>query len=171
MKLFLLASVSASIVKRDVEDKTLEGEKRYNQLVDMMTHYNPDFDERKYWAYGCNCLNVGDRAMSDPGYGKPVDDLDAVCKKYKDCVKCAKQEFGEMCIGEFVRVSYLRSSWQFTKCFWNRNSSLKPSSVQIRLQEWRSFLQKQCQHLWSGSLRMWCHDCSWTCPCQRRLPN
>ena len=122
MKLFLLASVSASIVKRDVEEKTLDGEKRYKQLVDMMEHYNPDFDERKYWSYGCNCLNLGDRAMSDPGYGKPVDALDTVCRKYKDCVKCAKLEFGEMCIGEFVKVSYfekVNDAPETTKCSLN----------------------------------------------------
>ena len=32
---------------------------RYFQLKEMMIHYNPDFDERKYWAYGCNCLILG----------------------------------------------------------------------------------------------------------------
>jgi hypothetical protein len=44
--------------------------------------------------------------MSDPGHGPPVDALDTVCKAYKDCVKCAKQEHGQMCIGEFVRYKY-----------------------------------------------------------------
>ena len=47
-------------------------ERRYNQLTDMMEHYNPDFDERKYWTYGCNCLILGDRPMSDPGHGPPA---------------------------------------------------------------------------------------------------
>lgn len=56
----------------------------------MMDYFNDDFDERKYWAYGCNCLILGDRPMSDPGHGLPVDALDSVCKAYKDCVKCAK---------------------------------------------------------------------------------
>lgn len=27
-------------------------EKRYYQLIDMMTHYQQDFDEKKMWAYG-----------------------------------------------------------------------------------------------------------------------
>ena len=104
MKLALFATVSASLVKREA-DRNLDGEKRYFQLTDMMEHYNPQFDERKYWAYGCNCLILGDRPMSDPGYGPPVDALDAVCKRYKDCVKCARMAHGEMCIGEFVKVS------------------------------------------------------------------
>ena len=41
--------------------------------------------------------------MSTMGKGAPLDALDAVCKAYKECQKCARQRFGEMCIGEFVR--------------------------------------------------------------------
>ena len=44
--------------------------------------------------------------MSDPGHGPPVDALDTVCKAYKDCVKCARIEYGDMCIGEFVKYRY-----------------------------------------------------------------
>ena len=57
--------------------------RRYKDLKLLALHYMPDFDERKYWAYGCNCLILGDRPMSDPGYGRPVDKLDSVCKAYK----------------------------------------------------------------------------------------
>jgi len=83
-----------------------DGDRRYSQLVDMMANYNSDFDERKYWAYGCNCLILGDRPMSDPGYGPPVDALDSVCKEYKDCLKCARMKHGDSCIGEFVKYRY-----------------------------------------------------------------
>ena len=41
--------------------------------------------------------------MSTMGKGAPLDELDAVCKAYKECQKCARQRFGESCIGEFVR--------------------------------------------------------------------
>merc|ERR1712147_266240 len=78
-----------------------EGSKRYSQLVSMMENYNPSFDEKKYWAYGCNCLVLGDRPMSDPGKGAPVDALDTTCKKYKDCLKRARMNHGDVCIGEF----------------------------------------------------------------------
>merc|ERR1711881_732550 len=91
-------------VARDIEEK--QEEKRYFQLTDMMGHYNHDFDERTYWTYGCNCLILGDRPMSDPGHGPPVDALDTVCKAYKDCVKCARMTYGDMCIGEFVKYKY-----------------------------------------------------------------
>jgi len=108
----LLVATSAALPRESRETRNepreldLNQEKRYKQLVAMMEHYNPEFDERKYWQYGCNCLNTNDRPMSDPGYGPPVDALDAVCKEYKDCVKCARLQFGEMCIGEFVKYKY-----------------------------------------------------------------
>lgn len=83
-----------------------DAERRYFQLTDMMKHYNSDFDERKFWAYGCQCLILGDRPMSDPGHGHPVDNLDRVCKEYKDCLKCARRVHGDTCIGEFVQYKY-----------------------------------------------------------------
>jgi hypothetical protein len=84
-------------------DKTIGEQKRYSQLIEQMEHFNPQFDERNYWTYGCNCLMLGDRPMSDPGKGAPVDALDSVCKRYKDCVKCASMTYGDQCIGEFVK--------------------------------------------------------------------
>ena len=36
-------------------------DRRYAQLKEMFTSYNPEFDERKFWTYGCNCLMLGDR--------------------------------------------------------------------------------------------------------------
>jgi len=105
---FNLALLEAARVRRSNQGEKALGDvdKRYSQLVDMMGHYNNDFDQRKYWAYGCNCLILGDRPMSDPGYGPPVDALDSVCKAYKDCVKCAKMTHGDECIGEFVKYRY-----------------------------------------------------------------
>lgn len=82
-------------------------EKRYQQLITQMNFYNKDFDARRFWAYGCNCLILGDRPMSEAGLGPPVDDLDASCKKYKECLKCAKMEFGDQCISEFVKYKFL----------------------------------------------------------------
>ena len=76
----ILATVQGSVLQKAGLE---EGSKRYSQLMSMMQNFNPDFDEKKYWAYGCNCLVLGDRPMSDPGHGAPVDSLDTVCKKYK----------------------------------------------------------------------------------------
>ena len=57
--------------------------RQYTDLLKLVKHYTPEFDERKYWAYGCNCLIMGDQPMSGPGYGQPVDALDMICKQYK----------------------------------------------------------------------------------------
>jgi len=80
--------------------------RRYTDLLKLVKHYTPEFDERKYWAYGCNCLILGDRPMSDPGHGRPVDALDMICKQYKDCQKCVRREYGDQCIGEFVKYDW-----------------------------------------------------------------
>ena len=49
---------SVRVARADDVEKTTEY-KRYKQLVKMMKHHNSEFDERKYWAYGCNCLILG----------------------------------------------------------------------------------------------------------------
>ena len=38
----------------------------------------------------------GDRPMSDMGHGKPIDELDVQCHKYKQCQKCVRKEFGSV---------------------------------------------------------------------------
>jgi len=81
----------------------LGDEKRYSQLIDMMEFHNANFDDRQYWTYGCNCLMLGDRPMSEQGKGQPVDELDTVCKQYKDCLKCASVTHGGNCLGELIR--------------------------------------------------------------------
>lgn len=85
-------------------------ERRYKDLHAITLHYNPTFDHRKFWYYGCHCLMLSDRAMSTRGVGKPVDELDALCKLYKECVHCAKKEFGSECIPEAVKYD-----WKVTK--------------------------------------------------------
>ena len=108
MKLSVFVAVASATKlsvreRRQVIDDERDGAKRYSQLMDQMTYYNADFDERQYWTYGCHCLMLGDRPMSEMGRGAPMDALDAVCKSYKECQKCARERFGEMCIGEFVQ--------------------------------------------------------------------
>ena len=97
----------ASAVAAGTDDE--RSERRYNDLKDMaIKHWaknglkgkNNGFDERKYWAYGCHCMLLGDRPMSEMGQGKPVDGLDNKCKAYKDCQKCVRNNHGDECIGE-----------------------------------------------------------------------
>merc|ERR1712127_192855 len=100
--------VTVALAQNDVANNSADGisSRRYDDLHKIAKFYMPDFDERKYWAYGCNCLILGDRPMSDPGHGKPVDALDTVCKAYKDCVKCARWAHGDTCIGEFRKYKF-----------------------------------------------------------------
>ena len=65
MKLSIFAIVAASatanksVRNRRQNDDRNSGEKRYSQLIDQMSAYNNDFDERQYWTYGCHCLMLG----------------------------------------------------------------------------------------------------------------
>jgi len=81
-------------------------ERRYDQFEAMAAAFDKDFDKRDITRYGCNCPHLGDRPLSDPGKGAPVDELDRVCLTFKQCTKCAKQRFGEECISEFNRYAY-----------------------------------------------------------------
>ena len=68
-----------------------------------------------------------------PKKGAPIDALDTTCKKYKDCLKCARMNHGDVCIGEFHRyamrinkndqVSFVRSSCQMSKTLESRSSA------------------------------------------------
>ena len=65
----LIAAARANKIARQADDS----DRRYSQLVDMMSHYNTSFDERKYWAYGCNCLILGkSRSLSSHPRFEPV---------------------------------------------------------------------------------------------------
>lgn len=91
-----------------------DSDRRYADLEAIISKYwgkqgmtgKNAFDERKYWAYGCHCFMLGDRAMSEMGHGRPVDALDNKCKAYKDCQKCVRDRHGDMCIGERVRYTW-----------------------------------------------------------------
>ena len=82
-----IGSVTGQIDETDSELLERLAEKRYKQLITQMNFYNKNFDARRFWAYGCNCLILGDRPMSDIGLGPPIDALDGTCKRYKECLK------------------------------------------------------------------------------------
>ena len=98
-------------VRRD-DEKQLT--KRYFQLEDIsekvFSFNGRKWDDKKYWDYGCHCLLLGDRPMSEMGVGTPKDDLDKVCKKYKMCQKCVRDKHGDKCIGEAVSLRIQRKN-------------------------------------------------------------
>jgi len=59
---------------------------RYQSLLEMVQYYTPGFDERQYFQYGCHCV-IREDQLDKNGMGKPVDQLDSVCRKYKNCQK------------------------------------------------------------------------------------
>ena len=86
--------------------------RRYDQFEAMAQVFDPTFDNKIITDYGCNCPALGDRPLSDPGKGAPVDALDKVCQKFKRCTKCAKMEFGEECISEMVSNLILKRNFK-----------------------------------------------------------
>ena len=92
----ILSLVSSSTLRPD------GGPRRFSQMESWMEHFNPSFDNRDLY-YGCHCFTTSDRPMSQMGKGAPLDAVDSVCLKYKQCLKCASQEFGDDCINEIVR--------------------------------------------------------------------
>ena len=58
--LFASAHANVNPSHKRVARQAAGDDRRFLQLIDMMTNYNPDFDYRKYLAYGCNCLMLGE---------------------------------------------------------------------------------------------------------------
>lgn len=83
--------------------------RRYDQFEAMAQLFDSNFDNSMITNYGCNCPELGDRPLSDQGKGMPVDPLDKVCQKFKQCTKCAKEEFGEDCISEIIKYKFNKS--------------------------------------------------------------
>ena len=61
-------------------------------------------------------MYLGDRPLSQMGSGKPVDVFDKICQDYKNCQKCAREEHGETCIGEFVEYAMDTTPGKVLKC-------------------------------------------------------
>ena len=107
MKLSLISSVSAFRLTENRVSRSLEasGERTYSQLVDIMKFYNQDFNEVKFFMYGCHC-NFHGQPMIAKGHGHPVDSLDTACKAYNDCQNCARNHYGDGCVSERQPYSY-----------------------------------------------------------------
>ena len=94
-------------------------DRRYADLAEMSEKHwqknnaGSQWDERKFWGYGCHCFMVGDRPLSDMGFGIPVDGLDSACRQWKDCQMCVRKNHGEQCIGEFKKYTWKYSGGDF----------------------------------------------------------
>ena len=114
---------SAGAASEDIDERE---DRRYVDLSLMSSKHwkkqgnGRDWDERKFWGYGCHCFMVGDRPMSDMGHGKPVDALDSACRLWKDCQKCVRENHGDDCIGEMRKYTWKYSSKQQTFVMMNK---------------------------------------------------
>jgi len=80
--------------KKETKVKAEKGKSR--QLPKLIKLFDSKFQASKYFNYGCNCyLNNND--FDQPGYGESIDELDQNCKKYKECLQDAKNEYGDDC--------------------------------------------------------------------------
>jgi len=145
----------------------LAADKRHAQLTEMFTAYNPMFNDRQYFAYGCNCLLLGDRPITDPSLGPPVDELDSTCKQYKDCNKCVREQFGEQCVSEFRSYNFISgaASIQCTD---------KPNTCERALCECDAkFARNHAKHSDVFNIRFHQYESNWnpdrSCPMGRNL--
>ena len=107
--------------------------RRGNDLTKMIETLDPSFDKFSIFQYGCNCqfLMSGDRPMSHPGYGRPVDALDRICKEYRSCVKCLKDQHGEACIPEVTKYRWKVTNGEITST--NRPGSCERDTFECDL--------------------------------------
>lgn len=80
-----------------IKDKKIKlDNKKSRQLLKLMKLFDPKFQEAKFFSYGCNCFLKND-TYQNPGFGEAIDELDDSCKKYKECLEDARNEFGQDC--------------------------------------------------------------------------
>jgi len=99
--------------QRDAEDALLESfnpvqddVRKMKQLEIQLKHYNGgSFDMTQVRGYGCNCF-MNDFGIENVSYGKPVDNIDAGCRAYQECLKCAKEEHGDQCFPDFTGYKF-----------------------------------------------------------------
>lgn len=48
---------------------------------------------RKFFQYGCHCYPGGPDHLLKSGYGKPIDKIDSICQRHKNCYKCMNAIF------------------------------------------------------------------------------
>jgi len=48
---------------------------------------------RKFFQYGCHCYPGGPDNLLKSGHGRPLDKIDTVCQRHKNCYKCVNAIF------------------------------------------------------------------------------
>lgn len=84
--------------------------RKYKHMESMIQFYDQSLNNiTKYWTYGCWCFQMGDYPLRI-GNGQPVDSVDRICKKQKECYRCAKKDanvqFSKSCLPEETRYKF-----------------------------------------------------------------
>lgn len=74
--------------------------RRYKHLEKLIGFYDDSLSNiTKYWTYGCWCFQMGNFPLR-MGNGSPVDNVDKICKRHKECYQCGKRDSGSECLPE-----------------------------------------------------------------------
>ena len=135
------------------------GARVYWQLTKMMKSFNPNFSQRKYWLYGCNCVMLGNNQISDPGYGPPLDELDTACKRNKNCLRLKMPWISRNV--KICQYLLLHKIIYLQVCFNSTWKLVREGIYKIWLREfWKRCLFCQpWKYLQTSSLRMWSTIC------------
>ena len=90
--------LDVSIEDMDLERSGAGG--RFQNLNSMIWHYNENYKFLRTFVYGCNCLFNKNKPMRQTTFGHPVDAIDSLCLKWKQCQKCAAGIHGSWCSNE-----------------------------------------------------------------------
>ncbi|CBY39064.1 unnamed protein product [Oikopleura dioica] len=91
--------------------------RRMKQLQAQLVNRHGFRNYTKIYGYGCYCLNLGERPMTGMVQGvEPIDEIDRVCQKYTQCVKCLKHDHGDSCQPESVNYEFSTSDDGETIC-------------------------------------------------------
>lgn len=81
--------------------------RRLKQLKSLVLHLQPEHRFARYCFYGCWCLPDAGHKIHSPGYGTPMDPVDASCKRQSQCYDCAKLDHpGRDCVADKIQYKY-----------------------------------------------------------------
>jgi hypothetical protein len=69
--------------------------RKLKQLKVLILWLQPEHRFARYCFYGCWCLPDADHKLFTVGYGKPVDNIDASCKRQSQCYDCAVMDHSD----------------------------------------------------------------------------
>lgn len=81
--------------------------RRLKQLKALILHLQPAHHFARYCFYGCWCLPDAEHTVEGVGFGQPIDEVDASCKRQASCYECAKMDHqGRNCVADQVQYNY-----------------------------------------------------------------